>query len=135
MSSFDQEIMARTAMGEARGEGEAAMVAVMWTGLNRFNAKKWFSALTLAGTFLRRMQYDCWRPEDVNYAYIINISSDIGLFRDALGWAAQIITAGLPDPTDGATHYYDSSISPPHWVDSAIKTVTIGKLTFFKNVK
>ena len=30
MTSFDQEIMARTAMGEARGEGQDGMVAVIW---------------------------------------------------------------------------------------------------------
>lgn len=134
MSTFDQEIMARTAMGEARGEGEAGMAAVMWTGFNRFNSKKWFSALTLAGVFLKRMQYDCWRADDVNYPYIINITADIGLFRDALAWAAQVISGGTVDPTSGATHYYDSSIPPPAWVDTAIKTVTIGRLTFFKNV-
>lgn len=134
MTTFDQEVMARTAMGEARSEGQDGMVAVMWTGMNRYTAKKWFSAMTIAGTFLKRLQFDCWTPQDVNYAYIVNIDDGIGLFRNALAWAAQVIAGGLTDPTEGATHYYDSSISPPSWVDSATKTVTIGKLTFFKNV-
>lgn len=68
MSYFDQEIMARTAIGEARSEGTDGMQAVMWTGVNRFTTKKWFSGKTIAGTFLKRMQYDCWTPEDPNFS-------------------------------------------------------------------
>ena len=135
MTTFDQEIMARTAMGEARGEGQDGMVAVMWCGLNRFNAKKWFSAMTIAGTFLKRLQFDCWTPEDVNYAYVINISDDIGLFRNALQWAGQVISGMIPDPTGGATHYFDGSISPPSWALTATQTAKIGRLTFFKDVQ
>ena len=127
--------MARTAMGEARGEGQAGMIAVMWTGLNRFDAKKWFSGLTVAGCFLKRLQYDCWTPEDVNYAYVINITDDIGLFRDALTWAGQVLTMGIPDPTDQATHYFDSSIDPPSWTTGATLTAKIGRLTFYKDVQ
>lgn len=134
MTTFDQEIMARTAMGEARGEGEQAMQAVMWTGLNRFNAKKWFSAITIAGTFLKRMQYSCWIPEDVNHAYIVNITPDIGLFATALQWADAVIKGMSTDPTLGATHYYDTSIPAPSWTETGELTVQIGKLIFYKNV-
>ncbi len=133
MSSFDQEIMARTAMGEARGEGPEGMVAVMWCGLNRFNSKKWFSALTIAGAFLKRLQFDCWTSEDVNYAYIINISDDIGMFRNALQWAGQVISGMIPDPTGSATHYYDDSIAAPEWTKGATMTVKIGRLIFWKD--
>lgn len=135
MNAFDQEIMARTALGEARGEMIEGMQAVMWTGMNRFNAKKWFSGLTIAGTFLKRMQYDCWTPEDVNYAIIANLTPDVSpVLKNALGWAAAIMSGSIPDPTGGATHYYADSISPPDWVDGGTQTVQIGRHIFFKDV-
>lgn len=136
MNSFDQEIMARTAIGEARGEGPLGMQAVMWTGLNRFNAKKWFSGATIAGTFLKRLQYDCWMPDDPNYSIIANMSPDAGtLLAAALTWSMGIINGSISDPTGGATHYFSDSISPPNWVQSAEFTVKIGRQSFYRGLE
>lgn len=134
MTTFDQEIMARTSIGEARGEGDIAMQAVMWTGMNRFTAKKWFSAASIAGSFLMKEQFSCWLQNDPNYGLISSLSANIGLMPLALQWASAVISGMIPDPTLGATHYYDDSISPPSWVATGIFTVKIGKLNFFKNV-
>ena len=134
MSYFDQEIMARTAIGEARGEGQDGMQAVMWTGVNRFTTKKWFSGKTIAGTFLKRMQYDCWTPEDVNYAYIVNITEDIGLFRNALVWAGQCLAGMIPDPTNNCTHYYADNIAPPDWAATGEFVIQIGRQRFYRGV-
>lgn len=134
MNVFDQEIMARTAMGEARSEGEEGMQAVMWTGHNRFTAKKWFSGLTIAATFMKYEQYDCWMPKDRNFAYITSITPDIGLFKSALLWAQGVIEGTIIDPTLGATHYFDSSIAAPDWTKDATMTKVIGHLTFYKDV-
>jgi N-acetylmuramoyl-L-alanine amidase len=134
MNIFDQEIAARTGMGEARGEGEQAMQAVMWTGVNRFTAKRWYSLQTLAATFLKYEQYDCWMPKDPNFSYITAITPSIGLFAQALQWAEGVIKGTIPDPTQGATHYHDSSITPPEWTKGATKTKAIGRLTFYKDV-
>lgn len=134
MNSFDQEIMARTAVGEARGEGDIAMQAVLWTILNRFTAKKWFSGQTLAGTALKHLQYSCWNQNDPNYGLITNMSGDIGLLRSAMQWAANISYGMIPDPTLGATHYFADSIEPPNWTATGIFTVKIGRQSFYKDV-
>lgn len=134
MNLFDQEIMARTAIGEARGEGDQAMQAVMWTILNRFTAKRWFSGQTLAGTALKAQQYDCWMPRDLNYPLIINITDEIGLMVSALQWADAVVKGMIPDPTLGATFYYDDSIAAPAWADTGKFTVKIGRLNFYKDV-
>lgn len=134
MSTFDQEIMARTALGEARGEGVEGMQAVMWTGMNRFTAKRWYSGLTLAATFMLKAQYDCWMPNDPNYAYIVAVTDAISLVTQALVMAADIIAGRIPDPTLGATHYYADSINPPAWVATGEFTVKIGRHNFYKNV-
>lgn len=136
MSSFDQEIMARTALGEARGEGEEGMQAVMWTGVNRFTAKRWYSGQTIAGTFLKGEQYDCWDWSDkTNYPLIINITDDIPLVTHALVMAADVMTGRVPDPTMGATHYYADGMSyTPSWAATGEFTVKIGRQNFYKNV-
>lgn len=134
MNTFDQEIMARTAVGEARGEGDEGMQAVMWTGLNRFTAKKWFSGQSIAGTFLKASQYSCWLQHDPNYGLITNISGDISIFAIALKWAASVISGMIPDPTLGATHYYADSIAAPDWVKGATFTAKIGRHNFYKDV-
>jgi len=134
MTTFDQEIMARTAIGEARGEGDVAMQAVMWVGMNRFTVKKWFSAASIAGTLLMKEQFSCWLQNDPNYGLITSIGANTGLMTNALQWASAVVSGMIPDPTLGATHYYDDSIAPPNWVNGATPTIKIGKLNFFKNV-
>ncbi len=134
MNNFDQEIMARTAIGEARGEMVEGMQAVMWTGVNRFTAKKWFSMSSIAGTFLYPKQYDCWMPHDPNYGLITSMDESIPLLETALNWAGGVIKGIIPDPTLGATHYYANSIPAPNWVEKATFTVKIGRHLFYKNV-
>lgn len=134
MSNFDLEVMARTAIGEARGESAEGMQAVMWTGVNRYTAKRWFSGQSIAGTLLKASQYSCWLPADPNYGLITNIGPAIALLGDALDWAARILQGGISDPTQGATHYANLNLCNPDWVRGAEQTVVIGKHTFFKNV-
>lgn len=134
MTIFDQEIVARTAVGEARGDGDIAMQAVMWTILNRFTAKRWFSGQSLAGTALKKMQYDCWMPSDPNYALITNIEANVSLFASALLWADSVMKGMIPDPTLGATHYANLNTCAPSWLAGATQTIVIGHQTFFKNV-
>jgi N-acetylmuramoyl-L-alanine amidase len=133
VTTFDQEIMARTALGEARGESDVGMQAVMWVGINRFTAKKWFSALSIAGTFLLPLQFSCWNPEDPNRKYIADVTSDISLFEDCLAWADAVIKGTIPDPTLGATHYKRVG-SDASWAEGKTPVVTIGNHEFYKNI-
>src|SRR4029077_14121134 len=115
-------------------EGAEGMQAVMWSGLNRFTSKKWFAGQTIAGTFLKDMQYDCWLPHDPNYALICNVGPGIPPFDEAMQWAAQILSGVLPDPTLGATHYFSDRISAPAWAEGATFTVKIARQSFYKDV-
>lgn len=135
MSTFDDEIMARTAIGEARGDGDIAMQAVMWTLVNRFTAKRWFSGQSIAGTALKKEQYDCWLQTDPNYGLITNITAEVSLLTLALRWASAVTKDMIPDPTLGATHYYADSIAAPAWVNGATFTAKIGRQLFYKDVQ
>lgn len=132
MTAFDQEIMARTALGEARGEGQNGMIAVMWTGMNRFTSKHWYSGYTIAGTFLMPKQYSCWNDGDSNRQYCADVTEEIGLFASALQWADFVLKGMSVDPTLGATHYVNLSVAQPSWLAKAERTVQIGNHTFYK---
>lgn len=134
MNNYDIEVMARTAIGEARGEGDVGMQAVMWTIVNRFTAKKWFSGQSAAGTALKAAQYSCWLQHDPNYGLITNIQPEVGLFALALKWAANVAAGIIPDSTLGATHYFADSIAAPDWVQGATFTAKIGRHSFYKDV-
>lgn len=134
MSLFDREIMGRTALGEARGERDIGMQAVMWSGMNRFTMKRWYSGKTIAGTFLKAEQYDCWMTHDPNYRVIIDMTPDDAKLLMVLTWADGVMKGTLPDPTLGATHYANLAACNPKWVADATQTVIIGRHTFFKNV-
>lgn len=134
MNKFDQEIMARTAVGEARGEGPVGMQAVMWTGLNRFTSKKWFSGLTIAGTFLKPGQFSCWMPHDSNFLLIIDQGAGIPAYDHAMQWAECVLKGSIPDPTKGATHYVNLAIAQPAWIKTGKETIKLGNHTFFTDV-
>jgi N-acetylmuramoyl-L-alanine amidase len=140
-SDFDIEIMARTVYGEARGESRTTQLGVAAAMVNRHKAGKWFSGETLAECCAMHAagnkygQFSCWNVFDPNYSQMFRVDENNlilvqcrGCVNEALGEAPQ------DDIVRGATHYANLNVCDPDWVDSATKTVTIGKLTFFKDV-
>lgn len=127
-------IAALTVWMEARGEGEDGMIAVAWALANRHAAGKWFSGKTLAETCLMKFAFSCWNTLDPNRLAMSRMVGDEQIFVDIDGYLGDAVSGIGEDPTFGATHYIDKSISPPPWATQATKTVTIGRLTFYKNV-
>lgn len=133
MNAWDREICARTLWAEARGEGEFGMNAVAHVILNRFKAKKWYSAPTVAGVCLKDRQFSSWNECDKTRQAMADCP--VG---DPILEKARTIVASLEvtdDPTEGATHYFSTTlVQPPNWAGSATFTVQIGKHKFFKDV-
>lgn len=94
-----------------------------------------------ANVCLKRLQFSSWNGDPVNNRNLLRVinmpRSDPTLLDCALAYDE---AAAGADPTGGATHYFDTSISPPSWTKvqpdgrQAIKTCQIGKLIFFKDV-
>lgn len=134
MMDISRSIACQTVFMESRGEGPDGMRAVSWCLVNRHIAEKWFSGKTLAECCLIAYQFSCWNSTDHNRIAMARMVGDEQIFQDIDGYLGDALNADGDDPTDGATHYIDSSITPPAWANQAIKTATIGRLTFYKNV-
>lgn len=133
MTPFDKEMVARTAFMEASREGREGIRAVVHTVLNRFKAKKWYSAKTLAGVVVRPSQYSCWNTNDPNRLRMAETADDdptLNLCRSLVNDAAN----GGEDPTLGCTHYYSTAIAPPDWTKTGQFVVQIGRHKFFRGV-
>ena len=133
--AYDQQIGTITVYCEASGESAQAQLGVAWSFVNRLATGRY--GASVAEICLRRMQYSEWNADagdNANLLRAARCSEDDPVLvacAQALGGA---LTGEAPDPTGGATHYHDTSISPPAWALRATKTCQIGRLVFYKDV-
>jgi N-acetylmuramoyl-L-alanine amidase len=132
----DIDVMARTIMGEARGESEQGKIAVGWVILNRAKSGKWFGGNGDIFTVCRKpFQFSCWNIGDPNRSIIINAKVGDPDFDKCLSSAKKVLSGSIADPTDEATHYVANYIVAPSWTHPPSKlTVKIGVHNFYKNV-
>jgi spore germination cell wall hydrolase CwlJ-like protein len=138
VSERDRDILARTLWGEARGESLAGQIAVVWTIRNRVDDGKdrsWWGE-GYAGVCQKPYQFSCWNKTDPNYQFLIGLKQiSIRELAQARIAADQVIDGKVPDPTDGATHYYAIAMkTPPAWAAKAKQTLKLGGHVFFKDV-
>lgn len=126
-----QLVMARTMYGEARGEGEAGMVAVAHVIMNRAALPRWWGD-SIISVAMKPYQFSAWNEDDPNRAIIENLLPGYDpVFDLAYDLAGKVISGEIADPTGGATHYHTSSIDP-HWNDDMLKTALIGAHEFYR---
>lgn len=125
----DIDIVARTAYGEARGEGSEGLYAVCCVIRNRVRDPGWWGN-TWSSVCLKRAQFSCWNPGDPNRAVIEQVNESEHRFRMARKVAQRVID-GSPDITDGATHYHTRDVAPA-WSQGRRPTMTIGAHLFYK---
>jgi N-acetylmuramoyl-L-alanine amidase len=134
--AFDRTFGTATVYCEASDQAQDCQLGVAYSELNRLRTGRFGS--TMAEICLKRKQYSEWNGDPVNNANLLRVAaisdSDPVLLQCAAMYDAAE-SGGLADPTDGATHYYDTSIAPPTWTVGATKTVQLGRLVFWKNVK
>lgn len=146
VSAWDVEIGSRTCWAEARSDGNDGMTAVAWAEVNRHNAGKWYSGATLADTCLMRWMFSSWNDGDPNGPQALRLAENDPLLAFARTATQIAIAGGMPDPTNGATHYYAPDVVPePTWVKGIDKTgkqvappatycCKIGSQLFYKDV-
>lgn len=136
-SEKDIDVLARTLWGEARGEGYDGQIAVAWTIRNRVNdgkSKSWWGE-GYQGVCLKPYQFSCWNKADPNYKYLIGARQiPPSQLEQARRAAFAVVNGSVPDPTNGATHYYADTIKAPDWAAKATRTLHLGHHIFFKNV-
>lgn len=129
----DLELLELAAWREARGESFEGKRAVVWSIQNRVHQPKWWGK-DWRGVILKPWQYSSFNVNDPNVGKWP--AEDDPSFIDCCK-AAEPIYSGqdTQDPTDGATHYYDTSINfPKAWGSQSgwVNTLNIGRLKFWK---
>jgi N-acetylmuramoyl-L-alanine amidase len=131
-TATDEDILARTLCGEARGEGDTGMKAVANVVMNRVAHPRWWGH-DVKGVCLKPFQFSCWNVGDPNRAVILNLDDTFSIYRDAIDIARQAIAGNLPDATDGATSYYARGTPEPRWASGKDACADIGKHIFFQD--
>lgn len=130
--SDQEDYIARTIYGEARGEKSQGMQAVANVIMNRVKAGSWYGT-TPKDVVLKKYQFSCWNDSDPNKAKILAATAADPVFANAQKIAQAAYRGTLPDITGGATHYYAyKSIAAPSWVNKMTYTTTIGNHKFYK---
>lgn len=134
MTNDNEQIdyMARTAWGEARGEGATGMQAVINVIMNRVKAGSWYGA-TPKEVCLKKSQFSCWNKNDPNYSKLLTVNDSDENFAKAKALAVLAYNGQLPDITNGATNYLalKSLSTVPSWVDDMEEVASIGNHTFY----
>ena len=131
--SYELALLMLCIYREARGESPDAQLGVAWTIKNRLALQGWMGK-TYPAVILKPYQFSSFNAGDPNATKFPITPTDLA-FQPCL-MAAKAAYDGLGvDPTSGATHYFDDSIAAPSWTTGATKTIKIGHLTFYKDVK
>lgn len=119
------DILGITIWREARSEGTAGMAAVYNVILNRAKTGRLWPT-DPEKVCLQPYQFSCWNTVD-------HQRQKYPAFDDLQYKQIQLMIAGLcPDPTGGATAYFDNSIAVPSWAQPSSLKCQIGNLKFYK---
>lgn len=129
----DIDTMARTMVGEARGEGLIGMQAVANVILNRVSKESWYG-LTPTEVCRKPYQFSCWNKNDPNKLIIEALGTDKSIFRDALDIAQKVLDGDLADITHGATHYKVIG-TIASWANGKTPCAVIGHHEFYNNIE
>lgn len=122
---------ARTAWGEARGEGRRGQQAVLNVIGNRAIHPGWWGR-DIAGVCQAHAQFSCWDTNDPNRIKLLTVTESDMQFREALDLASRLVNGCLSDLTGGADHYYDWRGQRPYWAQSRFYKCTIGHHAFYR---
>jgi len=124
---------------EARNQPYDAMLAVAWVVKNRVASPKWWGS-DFPSVILKHYkgiyQFTSFDDRDPNAAEFPHGPEPE--WDQCLAAAAAAFTGNAPDPTQGATHYFDKSLdaNPPAWAKSGtmIHTADVGDFHFYREV-
>jgi N-acetylmuramoyl-L-alanine amidase len=126
---FNFSVTALCLWREARGESLEGMRAVAHVIANRAKA---------SGNSWAQIVYAKLQFSSMTYGQdpqLCNVpSSTDPQFAECCTIVDAVAAGTDPDPTNGATNYFDSSIPEPAWAKSMTQVAKIGRFTFYKEV-
>lgn len=128
----DQEIVAKTIYGEARGETHQGRIAVCNVIFNRAKTPRWWGTSPRA-CCLHPYQFSCWNEGDPNRVKIIAVTDEDPIYAECLGIAKVAFANDLPDVTGGADSYKVIG-TLANWSKELTPCKIIGAHEFFKTI-
>ncbi len=120
---------ARVAWGEARGEGEGGMQAVLNVMVNRRKDPRF--PKSLSGVAKQPRQFSAYNDDDPNRQKLETVTADDAQYRKARRLALWAHIGLLPDITGGATHFHSNQIARPAYLANAEVSAVIGHHVFY----
>lgn len=131
----ENEIMALTIYGEARGEPYLGKVAVGSVILNRVDHRDW-DGKTIKEVCLKHKQFSCFNEKDDNYPILSNIAQNPTLeasrnrvFKICLDIATDMIAGKIERITEGLD--YHAVGTTPYWQPTKKRVDKIGRHIFY----
>lgn len=122
LTEAQRRIVALTLLGEAAGEGEEGMAAVLWSMVNRSNSGRYPSDLAAVATQKNSKgvhQYSTWNKKSLGgNSPDTRFSTTSPEFKRALGVIDRVLSGTVKDPTGGATHFYAKGSAKPYWFEA-----------------
>lgn len=136
MISTDIDTLARTIWGESRNQPLNGQISVAYVIKNRAR----YRSMSISAVCKQPLQFSCWNEGDPNKAKILSVSLDNSpTFIEAYGVACLVISGSIPDPVNGADHYFTTKnvlnlkVWPPVWAHSMSQVAVIGDHTFLRS--
>ena len=126
------EWSARIAWGEARGEGEDGMQAVLNVMVNRKKTPGFPKSLSAVAR--QPCQFSAYNDGDPNKIKLEAVDEGDLQYQEALRLAAWAQVGLLPDITGGATYFHSNQIERPAYLSDAKVSVVIGNHIFYAGV-
>ena len=139
--SYADVLLALCMWREARGGSASLQYAIMRVIFNRVAEPKgpYSKCRSAVEVILCPFQFSSFNQGDANAAKLPDPSRK----TDWAAWlqCCSIVDAAadpvsyqseMGDPTKGATHYFDDSITPPAWADPSKLTLQIERVRFYK---
>ena len=123
------DVLARTVYGEARGESALGKLAVAYVIVNRANRGGWWGN-DIIEVCLCPSQFSMWNTSDPNRIEAMWASMRNADFVECYRAAILAATGVEQDPTEGADHYHNLTVSPS-WAEGRDYR-TIGHHRFYK---
>jgi hypothetical protein len=138
LTDYQRDILIRTAIGEARGEGKRGMEAVLHVIFNRANSGSGGFSSDPAEVALQKngkgiYQFSAWNAADNEGNDPWQWTEDSKEYK-AASEALDAVLDAASDPTGGAMFYHTTGITP-YWADETNKygTIKIGNHKFYRS--
>jgi len=126
----DTVLLARMIFGEARSCSYTERVAVGYSAVNRVDDGKKWNGENIGEVVLKPWQYSCFNDGDPNKEKLMDPEKyNARVFEECLEVAHDVLSGTVPDPTGGATHYFDPKHASPSWADKMEKIGNISTET------